>query len=91
MSVRVRAHVRVSYERMILDCVVEAEASLVICHAEHVFAIIAFQEETKRKLNQVKSNITVWRAVYRVFMFLCACVWRSSAVGANIESCSTVR
>lgn len=43
---------------MILDCVVETEASLVICNAEHVFAIIAFHKETKRKLNQVKSNIT---------------------------------
>lgn len=30
---------------MILDCVVETKASLVICHAEHVFAIIAFWKE----------------------------------------------
>lgn len=43
---------------MILDCVVETEASLVICNAEHAFAIIAFHGETKRKHNQVKSNIT---------------------------------
>lgn len=35
---------RFSYEQMILDCVAEMEASLVICHAEHVFAIIAFQD-----------------------------------------------
>lgn len=34
-----------SYEQPILDCVVETEASLVICRAEHVFAIIAFQKE----------------------------------------------
>lgn len=68
---------------MILDCVVETEASLVICHAEHVFAIIAFQKNTKRKLNQVKSNITAT---------VCGvCLWRSSAVWANIESCSTKR
>lgn len=33
-----------SYEWMILDCVAEMKASLVICHAEHVFAIIAFQK-----------------------------------------------
>ena len=60
---------------MILDCVVETEASLVICQAEHVFAIIAFQTETKRKLNQVKSNITVCGTVYHMFMgFLCAFV-----------------
>lgn len=58
-----------SYEQMILDCVVETEASLVFCHAEHVFAIIAFQKETKRKLNQVKCDITVCATVY-----LCFCV-----------------
>lgn len=38
-----------SYEKMILDCVVETEASLVIFHAEHVFAIIAFQTERQRE------------------------------------------
>lgn len=61
---------------MILDCVVETEASLAICHAEHVFAIIVFQRETKRKLNQVKSNITatVCGTVYHVFRLFILCV-----------------
>lgn len=61
---------------MILDCVVETEASLVICYAEHVFAVIAFSKETKGKLNQVKSNITatVCGTVHCVFMFVCVFV-----------------
>lgn len=83
-----------SYEGMILDCVVEAEASLVICHAEHVFAIIAFQKEKKRKLNQVESNITVCGTV-RVCCCCCFCVclrvWIPSAARANIELCSSIR
>lgn len=54
---------------MILDCVVETEASLVICNAEHVFAIISFHGETKRKHNQVKSNITtvILDTIYEVY------------------------
>lgn len=51
-----------SYEEMILDCIVEREASLVICHAEHVFAIIAFEKKKKtKKKNSIKreSNSTV--------------------------------
>lgn len=79
---------------MILDCVRETEASPVICHAEHVFAIIAFQKDTKRKLNQVKSNITttVREAVYPRRVYVISVCWRLySAVGSNTESCSIIR
>lgn len=49
-----------SYEEMILDCIVEREASLVICHAEHVFAIIAFEKKRRqKKRTQSKGNLIV--------------------------------
>lgn len=76
---------------MILDCVVETEASLVICHAEHVFAFIAFQERDKEKTQSGEIQYCcMWTYVPCVYVF-CVCLWTSSAVRANIESCSIVR